>query len=381
MLTKSIALLGSTGSIGTQTLEVCEARGYRVQVLAAHSNVALLEQQARKFRPRFVVVAHEGSYSAMKAALADTDIMVSAGSEAVCEAAAMDGVDTVVNAVVGIAGLRPTLAALEAKKKVALANKEALITGGSLVMSSAEDCGTKIFPVDSEHSAIWQCLEAGCREDVESIILTASGGPFFGRSRNELEAVTVEQALRHPNWDMGAKITVDSATLMNKGLEFIEAMWLFALAPEQIQVVVHRQSVIHSAVEYRDGSVIAQLGVPDMRGAIQYALTYPRRMPLENKRLSLADYGSLSFYRPDYEAFPCLAACIRAAELGGLAPTVANGANEEAVALFLAGRLSFNGIGDAVRSAVEQVRIDGSCTLERIEAADAAAREHVHTIL
>lgn len=378
--TTTITLLGSTGSVGTQTLDVCREQGYRVEALAVNRNVALLEQQARKFHPKTVAVADESAYAALKTALADTDIRVLAGSEAVCGLAASPHAGTVVNAVVGISGLRPTLAALDAGNPVALANKEALIAGGSLVMDRAE-LGKTLFPIDSEHSAVWQSLESGSRADLAGIILTASGGPFFGKTREELATVTLEQALRHPIWSMGAKITVDSATLMNKGLELIEAMWLFGLKQDQVEIVVHRQSIVHSAAVFLDGSVVAQLGVPDMRLPIQYALTYPRHLPLDGKRLSLTEIGSLTFEKPDPATFACLGACIRAAERGGFAPCVANGANEQAVALFLEGRLSFPQIGELVSEAVERVQPKGAMTLESIENADRLAREFVRSHL
>lgn len=374
---KKITLLGSTGSIGTQCLEVCRQHAFAVEALAAGSNVELLERQAREFLPKRVVVADESRYSALKLALADTGIQIAAGQEAVCEAAALSGVDIAVNAVVGVAGLRPTLAALEAGNDLALANKESLVVGGELVTAAVKDSGAALFPVDSEHSAIWQCLRAGRREELSKVLLTASGGPFFGRTRDEMQSVSVAEAMNHPNWSMGSRITIDCATLMNKGLEFIEAMWLFDLAPEQIEVVVHRQSVIHSAVEFVDGSVIAQMGAPDMKGAIQYAITFPERLPLEGKKLSLFDYGSLTFARPDEETFPCLAVCRHAAAVGGLAPCVANAADEQAVALFLEGKIGFLQIGDLVAEAVEKVNRGGEVSLENIAEADAAARQFV----
>lgn len=379
-MNKEIVILGSTGSIGTQSLMVLRNLGLRVGALAAGSNIQLLEEQAREFSPRVVVVQDESRYKALKTALADTDIRVEAGGEAVCAAAALDSADLVVNAVVGIAGLRPTLAAIEAGKELALSNKEALIAGGKLVMSTARKHGVDVIPIDSEHSAIFQCLLAGRREDLSGVILTASGGPFAGKTRAELAAVEVKHALAHPNWSMGAKITIDSATLMNKGLEFVEAMWLFDLTPDQIEVVVHRQSIVHSAVEFADGSVIAQMGVPDMRGAIQYAITYPDRLPTGGMRLSLADCGSLTFEKPDLDTFACLDVMIRAAGEGGLAPCVVNGANEAAVALFLAGKIGFLRIGELAQAALEAVKPQPAHSLADIEAADAAAREYVASI-
>lgn len=374
---RNIALLGSTGSIGTQSLAVCENLGLGVAALAARSNLGLLERQARRWKPRIVAVFDKDSYQPLKTSLADLDCRVLAGEEGVCEAAACEGADTVVNAVVGIAGLRPTLAALGAGKQLALANKESLVTGGKLVMAEAARRKKSILPIDSEHSAILQCLQAGDRRELRGVVLTASGGPFFGKGPEELREVTVKEALAHPNWKMGAKITVDSATLMNKGLEFIEAMWLFGLSPGDIEVVVHRQSVIHSAVEFCDGSVIAQMGVPDMRLAIQYALTYPRHERLDCKRLSLIEYGALTFEKPDPGTFSCLDVCMRVARAGGLGPAVANGANEQAVSLFLDGKIGFLRIGELVAQAVESVRAEETVTLQGIFEADAQAREYV----
>lgn len=373
---KSVTILGATGSIGRQSLMVCDNLGLPVEVLTAGRNIALLEKQARKYHPQRVVIADEKKYSALKTALADTSIRVEAGQDALCAAAAHPA-GTVIDAIVGIAGLRPALAALQAGNRLALANKETLVTGGALVMQAAADCGTEIIPVDSEHAAIYQCLLAGRREDVSGVILTASGGPFVGKTKAELASVKAAQALVHPNWSMGAKITIDSATLMNKGLEFIETMWLFSLQPEQIEVVVHRQSLLHSAVVYQDGAVIAQMSVPDMRLAIQYALTAPHRQGGCCEPLPLTRYGTLTFEPPDTDTFSCLATCIHAAKLGGLAPCIANGANEQAVALFLQGRIGFLDIGEAVAQAVDDLPHDGGTGLDAIEAADKAAREFV----
>jgi len=383
-VSKKVVVLGSTGSVGTQSLAVCRSRGYRVSALTAFSNIKLLELQAREFLPQYVAIGDESLYKELKAALSGLNIRVGAGAEAVCEAAALCDSDITINSIVGIAGLRPTLAALEAGRRLALANKEALIAGGELVMKTAKDHCAQVLPIDSEHSAIWQCLEAGagCRDEVRGVILTASGGPFFGWTGEQLADVTVEQALQHPNWSMGSKITIDCATMMNKGLEFIEAMWLFGLEPSQIEVVVHRQSVVHSAVDYVDGSVIAQLSVPDMRTAIQYAITYPNRLPLDTKRLSLTDYGSLTFEKPDLDTFTCLRVCMDAAQRGGLSPCIANGANEMAVTLFMRGWISFLQIGELVQSAVEHFKNGRkSATLSEIEAADREAREYVRQLV
>lgn len=379
---RKLALLGSTGSIGTQALRVMEnlqAQGEEVQVevLAARSNVRLLEEQARRFHPSAVAVFDEAAACSLRDSLRDTSIQVLAGMEGLCEAAAWEGADTTLNAVVGMVGLQPTLAAIRAGKVLALANKETLVAGGAMVVEEARRHGVKILPVDSEHSAIFQCLQ-GCpgRDALEKLILTASGGPFFGKSREELETVTREQALRHPNWDMGAKITIDSATMMNKGLEVIEASWLFELPEERIDVVVHRESIIHSMVQYKDNAVIAQLGVPDMAVPIQYALTYPRRLPSPAGELNLWELQKLTFYPPDGNAFPCLELCREALRRGGLVPAAANGANEQAVALFLQGKIGFLDIPRLVAKAMDQ-QTAGEVTLENILAADRAARDFV----
>lgn len=379
---RKLVLLGSTGSIGTQALRVMEnlqAQGEEVQVevLAARSNVRLLEEQARRFHPSAVAVFDEAAACSLRDSLRDTSIQVLAGMEGLCEAAAWEGADTTLNAVVGMVGLQPTLAAIRAGKVLALANKETLVAGGAMVVEEARRHGVKILPVDSEHSAIFQCLQ-GCpgRDALEKLILTASGGPFFGKSREELETVTREQALRHPNWDMGAKITIDSATMMNKGLEVIEASWLFELPEDRIDVVVHRESIIHSMVQYKDNAVIAQLGVPDMAVPIQYALTYPRRLPSPAGELNLWELQKLTFYPPDGNAFPCLELCREALRRGGLVPAAANGANEQAVALFLQGKIGFLDIPRLVAKAMDQ-QTAGEVTLENILAADRAARDFV----
>ena len=383
---KKISILGSTGSIGTQALDVVRGlpKELKVVSLAAHSNITRLEEQIREFSPEFAVCFDEEAAKALKISVADCPVRIGAGMEGLCEAASLSGADMILNSVVGMIGLRPTLEAIQAGKDVALANKETLVAGGALVMEAAKKQNVKILPVDSEHSAIFQCLQGRPPKEndpegraLERLILTASGGPFFGKSREELEQVTPEQALRHPNWDMGAKVTIDSATMMNKGLEIIEAAWLFHMPADKIDVVVHRESVVHSLIEYCDYSVIAHLGVPDMRVPIQYALTWPGRAPSPVKRLSLTEYGALHFALPDEETFRCLAACKKALRRGGLAPAAANGANEEAVKQFLDGKLSFLGIGDAVTEAMERQK-DAACdSLESILEADAAAREFV----
>ncbi len=346
--------------------------------LTANKNSALLEEQVREFKPKLVAVCDKEAYETLKTRLADTSTHVLYGTEGVCEIAVLPQNDMVLNAIVGIAGLLPTMAAIDAKKTVALANKETLVTGGALVTEAARRNGVSILPVDSEHSAIFQCLQGNNKQgEISRILLTASGGPFFGWSREQLQGVTAAQALKHPNWSMGAKITIDSATMMNKGLEIIEAAWLFGVTPEEIEVVVHRESVLHSAVEFADGSVIAQLGVPDMRIPIQYALTYPHRQPSPAKRLSLTEYGKLTFFKPDNATFTCLTTAKRAFAQGGFAPCIANGANEQAVELFLNERIRFTDIGDLVAAAVDAITIKEPLTVENILKADKAAREYV----
>lgn len=371
-------LLGSTGSIGAQTLDVCRAHNIKVRALSANGSVDLLERQAREFVPEYVAVADENRYVELRTRLADTDIKVVSGVEGLCELASL-GCGRVVNAVVGMAGLLPTLAAIEAGNDVALANKETLVTGGKLVTEAVKRRGVKLLPIDSEHSAIFQCLMGAGENRFSKIILTASGGPFFGKTRADLENVTKEQALRHPNWSMGAKITIDSATLMNKGLELIEAVWLFGAGPEQVEIVVQRQSVIHSAVEFEDGAVIAQLGSADMRLPIQLALTYPKRLPCPAERLSLLDIGELTFARADEETFVCLAAAKRAIARGGSAPCIVNCANEAAVSLFLRDKIRFPDIGDAVCSALSEVRFTENPSLDDLLETRAAAEEYVLT--
>ena len=376
-MSKKVSILGSTGSIGTQSLEVCEKHGFEIVALAAHSSVDMLEEQARKFRPKYVGIYSEEKYADLKQRLADTDTEVLCGMEGLCTIAALEENDIVLNSVVGMVGLLPTLTAIKAGKDVALANKETLVAGGELVMSLAAEKGVKIYPIDSEHSAIFQCLQGNKREQLSKILLTASGGPFFGWTYDQLRTVTKAQALKHPNWDMGAKITIDSATLMNKGLEFIEARWLFDLRPDQIEIIVHRQSVIHSAVEYNDYSVIAQLGVPDMKIPIQYALLYPDRMECPTKRLSLTDYGTLTFAKPDIETFKCLGTAIKAIGLGGAYPCLVNSANEEAVRAFLNDEIQFIDIGEIVSSVPDHFAPSEIRSYEDVMEADRRAREYV----
>ena len=379
-MTEKLSILGSTGSIGTQALDVCKKANISVTALTANGNFELLEKQAREFKPKKVALADEKAAKELKARLRDTDIKVLSGQSGVCECAAEETADTVLNGIVGMAGLEPTLCALKAKKGLALANKETLVAGGSLVTRTAKENGIKILPVDSEHSAIFQCLQGmNKKEELKSIILTASGGPFFGKTGDELKNVTVAEALKHPNWSMGAKITVDSATMMNKGLELIEAVWLFDVPPAEVQIVVHRESVVHSLIEYVDNSVIAQLGVPDMRIPIQYALTYPDRIPSPVKRLSLSDYGNLTFKKPDYETFRCINLCRGAIEKGGLYPAIANGANEKANELFRNGKVGFLEIAELVEAALSNGVSKENYTLSDVLEADRAAREFVES--
>ena len=351
---RRLSVLGSTGSIGTQTLDVARGLGLEVCALAAGKNIDLLEQQIREFRPQLAAVFDPAAAKKLKLAVRDLPVKIAEGMDGLCEAACLETAGLVCNSVVGLVGLTPTLAAVRAGKDVALANKETLVAGGELVMREAAERGVKILPVDSEHSAVFQCLQGSPgKAALRRIILTASGGAFFGRTAEELRDVTPEQALRHPNWKMGPKVTVDSSTMMNKGLEVIEASRLFGLPEENIDVLIQRESVIHSMVEFADRSVIAQLGVPDMRLPIQYAITYPERLPSRVAELDLAEYGKLTFARPDEKTFRCLAACRRALRRGGLAPAAANGANEAAVQLFLDHKISFPDIGDLVWEAEE----------------------------
>lgn len=375
---KGIALLGSTGSIGTQSLDVCRMHGYRVVCLTANRRVDLMEAQIREFRPDLVSMMDPVAADDLRTRVADTGTKVLSGMDGLIECATYSGADTVLNAVVGMVGLQPTLAAIQAKKTLALANKETLVAGGHLVTNTAKAYGVDILPVDSEHSAIFQCLQGSPEKGaVKKLILTASGGPFFGKTLAELENVTAADALKHPNWDMGAKITIDSATMMNKGLEFIEAKWLFDMPIDAIDIVVHRESVVHSAIAYQDNSVIAQLGVPDMRIPIQYALTYPRRLPSPVQELSLVDYGKLTFYAPDYDTFRCIDVCKDAIAAGGLRPAAANGANEESVRLFLNGKIKFTDIAALNRAAMEACPQVADYTLDDVLQADRAARDYV----
>ena len=372
---RSLVILGSTGSIGTQALEVAQQAGYKVVGLAAARNVKLLEQQIRQFRPAVVAVYDEEAAEALKDAVHDLSVRVLSGMDGLCELAALPEADMILNSVVGMVGLRPTMAAVTAGKDVALANKETLVAGGAFVMDAVKKAGVRLLPVDSEHSAIFQCLQ-GCPPEkrVNRLILTASGGPFFGRKAAELEQVTLADALNHPNWSMGQKITIDSATMMNKGLELIEASWLFDMPPEKIDIVVHRESIIHSLVEYDDHAVLAQLGTPDMRVPIQYALTYPDRLPCPAKQLRLEDWNKLTFYAPDDEAFPAMNLARRALTMGGLYPAALNAANEVAVAAFIAGEIGFTDITRLAAAALE-LELPVPASVDDVFTADIMVRE------
>lgn len=374
---KTITLLGSTGSIGTQALDVAALypQRFRVHAISAHRNIKLLGEQARRFKPDKVVIADPALYSGLKTELAGVNTEIMAGAESILELASSDDTDIVLNALVGFAGLGPTLAALHAGKRLALANKESLVAGGHLVMPLTNKTTAEIIPVDSEHSAIFQCLQGQDNSALDQIILTASGGPFYGRDTAQLAAVRPEDALKHPNWQMGAKITIDSATMMNKGLEVIEAYWLFGLSYDKIKVVVHRESIIHSLIEYKDGAVLAQLGAPDMCVPIQYALTYPERLPGNAPRVNWEQLATLHFNRPDDDAFPCLRLAIQAGRTGGSMPAVMNAANEVAVELFLARVVGFLDIPRIIEAVMNKHKVVKSPGLEELVAIDADARE------
>lgn len=377
-MTENLSILGSTGSIGTQTLDVARKLNLKVSALTASSNVDLIEKQIREFKPKLAVMYNEKSAKDLQIRIADTDTKVEYGMEGLINASTIKEADTVLTSVVGMVGLKPTLSAISEKKNIALANKETLVAGGKLVMDAVKKNGVNLYPVDSEHSAIFQCLQGmNDKRELKRIILTASGGPFFGKTREELEKVTLAQALKHPNWSMGRKITIDSATMMNKGLEVIEAKWLFDIDVDSIDVLVHRESIIHSMVEFTDNSVIAQLGVADMRIPIQYAITYPERYPSPVQQLSLADVATLTFAKPDYDTFTCLSQCIRAIKECHLAPVAANGANEVAVDLFLNEKIKFLQIGELVEQAIDNVSHKEVTCLEDILEADQIAREFV----
>ena len=376
-MTKDLAVLGSTGSVGRSALQVCRSLGIRVEALSANSDINTLEMQIREFKPSLCAVADERAAAELKIAVADMPVKIVSGKNAAETVAAEAECDTVLNSVSGIAGLRPTLAAVESGKTLALANKESLVTYGTHVMKRVNEKGVKVLPVDSEHSAIFQSLQGAPKGSLKKILLTASGGPFYGKKISDLENVTVKDALNHPNWSMGAKITIDSATLMNKGLEVIEAVHLFGLPAKDIEVLVHRQSIVHSGVELTDGAVIAQLGTPDMRLPIQYALTYPERSDFSFEKLSLSDIGTLTFEKPDTETFRLLPLCIEAITEGGLKPTAVNGANEQAVKLFLEGKIKFLQIQELVEKALLSTQNKSDFTVEDIFETDKLARECV----
>ncbi|MBP3435937.1 MAG: 1-deoxy-D-xylulose-5-phosphate reductoisomerase [Clostridia bacterium] len=386
-MSKRLVILGSTGSIGTQALDVARTQGYTVTALAAHSNAALLEEQIREFRPRAAALFDEAAARDLRIRVADLDVEILSGMDGLCALAQRDDADVVLNSVVGMVGLLPTLSALKAGHDVALANKETLVAGGELVMRTARENGVRILPVDSEHSAIFQCLQAtaggawappmsSANMGLSRVILTASGGPFFGKTKDELRTVTLAQALKHPNWSMGQKITVDSATMMNKGLELIEAKWLFDVSEENIDIVVHRESVIHSLIEFDDNSVLAQLGVPDMRVPIQYALTWPARATSTVPKLDLAAFAKLTFFEPDDEAFPAVSFCRQALRQGGAYPAAVNAANEEANAGFRADKIGFLQIAEAVEAVLSR-RLPPVDRVEDILAVDEDCRRVV----
>ena len=378
MITKKLSILGSTGSIGTQSLETARKCGYSVSALSAYSNVDLIEEQIREFKPQMAALVDENAAKELKNRVSDLDVTVLSGIEGVCECARAESADTVINSVVGMAGLKPTLAAIESNKKIALANKETLVAGGLLVTTNAKAKGVDILPVDSEHSAIFQCLQGQpTNRALKRIILTASGGPFFGKTKEELSKVTVADALKHPNWSMGQKITIDSATMMNKGLELIEAVWLFSVHPSKIEIVVHRESIIHSAVEYTDNAVIAQLGLPDMKIPIQYALTYPERVESLTGELDLTKLGTLTFYKPDYDTFKCMNICREAIARGGLYPAFANSANEQANLMFRQGKIGFLEIGELVERVMNDAPKVDTYTVDDVYDADIEARNLV----
>lgn len=381
MNSKLISILGSTGSIGTQTLSIArEYKDIQVKAITANSNIELLEEQAREFKPELVAVADEEKAKDLKIRLADTGIKVVSGKQGLIEAAVYPSVDAVVTAVVGISGLEPTIEAIKAGKDIALANKETLVTGGHIVTKLAKEKNISILPVDSEHSAIFQSLMGNNQKEIKRILLTASGGPFYGKKRFELTNIRPEDALKHPNWNMGAKVTIDSSTLVNKGLEVIEAKWLFDIDIDRIKVLIHRQSIVHSMVEYVDNGIIAQLGAPDMRLPIQFALTYPNRLPMKENELDFAKFNQLTFDEPDTETFFALELAKKAGREGGSLPTVFNSADEAAVELFLKGKLSYMGISDAIQKAMEDIKNIQNPTLEQILQTDKLARELVYSI-
>ncbi len=378
---KTINLLGSTGSIGVQTLDVAREHGYEIKALTAYSNVDVIENQIREFKPQYAALVDENAAKDLKNRVRDVPVRILSGLEGVSFCAAEGKGEITLNSVVGMAGLKPTIDAINAGKTIALANKETLVAGGKLVTDAAKSNGVEILPVDSEHSAIFQCLlGATGNKALKRIILTASGGPFFGKTKEELEMVTLADALKHPSWSMGQKITIDSATMFNKGLELIEAVWLFDVDPDMIDIVVHRESIVHSLIEYDDNSVIAQLGHPDMRLPIQFAITYPDRFPSPEKQLDLWEIGNLSFYKPDYENFPCMDICRDAIKRGGLYPAAVNCANEEANLLFRQGKIGFNDIPQLISDASKCLSQNDNYTLDDVYNTDTLMREKVREL-
>lgn len=378
-MVNTLSILGSTGSIGTQALDVARKLNLNICALTAYSNIDILEQQVRAFKPALAVVFSQEKAEELKIKIADTSTKVLWGMDGLIEASVIDSADMVLNSLVGMVGLTPTLSAINSGKDVALANKETLVAGGSLVMDAVKRNNVHMYPVDSEHSAIFQCLQGmNNKKELKKLILTASGGPFFGKSENDLKDVTVKEALNHPNWSMGAKITIDSATMMNKGLEIIEASWLFDMPEDKIDVVVHRESIVHSMIQFVDNSVIAQLGLPDMRIPIQYAITYPNRFESPVDELDLTEITNLSFCKPDYKTFKCLKSCKEAINMGGTAPAIANGANEVANKLFRDGKIKFLEIGDLVYEALHNVKKNEIKRVEDVLNADKSARQYVY---
>ncbi|MBQ9976804.1 MAG: 1-deoxy-D-xylulose-5-phosphate reductoisomerase [Clostridia bacterium] len=380
---KKIALLGSTGSIGTQTLEVAREKGYKITALAARRSIDLLEAQIREFRPEYCAVADEKAAADLKIRVADTDTKILSGDEGIIETAAISNADILLNSLLGKSGIRPTLAAIESGKDIAMANKEPLVASGEIILGKVKEKGVRFLPVDSEHSAIFQCLDSEHNSSrfISRLIITASGGPFFSKTREELKDITPAEAIAHPTWSMGAKISVDSATLMNKGLELIEAARLFNMSADRIDVTVHRQSIVHSMVEFCDGSTLAQLGHPDMKHCIQFALTYPERSESLCKKMDYTQSFTLTFAPPDEKTFTLLPLARRAITLGGTAPAVLNGAGERAVELFLSGKIGFLDIFDTVESAVNSIPVEKALSLEIIEEKDRLAREHIDTLV
>ena len=378
-MVNTLSILGSTGSIGTQALDVARKLNLNICALTAYSNIDILEQQVRAFKPALAVVFSQEKAEELKIKIADTSTKVLWGMDGLIEASVIDSADMVLNSLVGMVGLTPTLSAINSGKDVALANKETLVAGGSLVMDAVKRNNVHMYPVDSEHSAIFQCLQGmNNKKELKKLILTASGGPFFGKTENDLKDVTVKEALNHPNWSMGAQITIDSATMMNKGLEIIEASWLFDMPEDKIDVVVHRESIVHSMIQFVDNSVIAQLGLPDMRIPIQYAITYPNRFESPVDELDLTEISNLSFCKPDYKTFKCLKSCKEAINMGGTAPAIANGANEVANKLFRDGKIKFLEIGDLVYEALHNVKKNEIKRVEDVLNADKSARQYVY---